>query len=143
MAHLGIGASALIIADVASSAAGLLGFATATPALTRFGYVGFGVIIGIAIYAHLAHANPARRRGFQLAGATAAAMFIGLMGLLAHDRVGRLSSELYSTNLYPPQLRLARSGTLEEFFARSEALARLVDGERKKSGGSDDDPSND
>lgn len=139
--HLGIGAAALFVFSAWETLSQIVSYALALPGLTRFGYIAIGLIVATAVFLHLNHSNRARPRLFAGIATTVLASVIGFGMLGAYERSGRFATETYSTNLFPPRLRLATAQPLDALINRSTALARLVSAERKPQSGNDDEDS--
>jgi hypothetical protein len=123
----GCGVTALVLYRLASSAAG---YALSLEPLTRYGsHVAIALVAGM-VYFHLATVKPQRTRRFAVICAALAVLGSGLALIGNEQRSGRLGDELYMAVLMPPQMRVSRDHTVDEFMGQVGAMKARLDLER-------------
>jgi hypothetical protein len=123
----GCGVTALAAYRLASSA---LGYAFSIEPLTRFGsHVAIALVAGM-VYFHLATVRPQRTRRFASICVVLAVLGSGLALIGNEQRSGRLGDELYMAVLMPPDMRVSRDHSVDEFMGQVGAMKARLDLER-------------
>jgi hypothetical protein len=123
----GCGLAALTGYRLATSAAG---YALSLEPLTRYGSpVAIALLAGM-VWFHLATVRPRRTRRFAFICVAMALLGSGLAFIANEQRSGRLGDELYMSVLMPPQIRVSRDHTVDEFMGQVGAMKARLDFER-------------
>jgi hypothetical protein len=125
----GCGAAALTLYRLGTSAAG---YALSLEPLTRYGsHVAIALVAGM-VYFHLATVRPQRTRRFAFICVALSVLGSGLALIGNEQRSGLLGDELYMSVLMPPQMRVSRDHTVDEFMGQVGAMKARLDVERAK-----------
>jgi hypothetical protein len=123
----GCGVTALAAYRLASSA---LGYAFSIEPLTRFGsHMAIALVAGM-VYFHLATVRPQRTRRFASICVVLTVLGSGLALIGNEQRSGRLGDELYMPVLMPPDMRVSRDHSVDEFMGQVGAMKARLDLER-------------
>jgi pSer/pThr/pTyr-binding forkhead associated (FHA) protein len=123
----GCGLAVLTVYRLATSAAG---YALSIEPLTRYGsHVAIALVAGM-VWFHLATVRPQRTRRFAFICVVLAVLGSGLAFIGNEQRSGRLGDELYMSVLMPPQMRVSRDHTVDEFMGQVGAMKARLDFER-------------
>jgi hypothetical protein len=136
--HLFIVACALAAAFVWEEASEVVAYALSAESIAGFNAIGGYLILGVAVYHHLAAIRPHRLR---FARQLAATLVIALVGFsLVQNQINsrRFADDLYMSALKPPILRLAGETPSSTFFDDARRLKAVVDRERKDLPGEDE-----
>lgn len=140
IAGVGYGAIALWL-----FASNLLGYAFSLSVLTAYSRPVLDVLMVGTILFHIHQIKPFTPRRLRLTGLPLLLLLMGYNFMDVYQRTGKLSEELYMSQLLPPALRVVSNQTPETFFNAAKALQEQADRARKKpvaSGGEIDESEN-
>lgn len=125
----GCGLALLVLLRLAASAAG---YAFSLEGLTRYGsHVVIAVVAGMA-YFHLATVRPQRTRRLATVCAALALFGSGLVLIANEQRIGQVGDELYMSVLMPPEMRVSRDHSIDEYMGQVGAMKARLDVERAR-----------
>jgi hypothetical protein len=136
--HLLIVACALAAGLAWEEASETVAYALSLAPLAGFNAIGGYIILGVAIYYHLAAIRPLRARFARQLAITAVLALVGFS--LVQNQIGsrRLGDDLYLSALKPPAVRLVSDTASGAFFDDARRLKSVVDRERKDLPGDDE-----
>ncbi len=137
--HVRIASVLYVAVEAIGGVSNLLAFSFSWESFARFDYLAFLVATAGGIYAHLAAVLPKRRTG--LAWAVAAAVILGAPAWLGSQWLEnmRLSSNLYMSSVFPPNLRVADAVPVSQFLQEAQSLRERLDRRLDDDDYSDDD----
>lgn len=110
----------------------LLGYAFSLEELTAYSRPVLDLLMVGTILFHIHQIKPFNPRGLRLTGLPLLLLLWGYNFMDVYQRTGKLSDELYMSQLLPPSLRLAANQTPDTFFSAAKALQDKADRARKK-----------
>jgi hypothetical protein len=125
----GCGLALLVLLRFAASAAG---YAFSVEGLTRYGsHAVIAIVAGMA-YFHLATVRPQRTRRLATICAGLAVFGSGLVLIANEQRIGQVGDELYMSVLMPPEMRVSRDHSIDEYMGQVGAMKARLDVERAR-----------
>lgn len=109
-----------------------LAYAFSQEFLTRYAsHVGMMILAGIVFF-HLLTISPRHPRRFGVMVGLFGVLAVGFLLMISYQRQGRLTDELYMSQLLPPVLRVASDKPIAQFIAEAAQLKSGIDAERLK-----------
>lgn len=128
--HLFIFGCALLGITLYKVVSSILGFAFSLELLTRYTSQVDVLIVAAAIFFHLGTVKAHRTRQFATTCLILAILGSGLILISNEQRTGRIADELYMPLLLPPQMRVSRDHSVDEFMEGVSAMKAKLDQER-------------
>lgn len=125
----GCGLKLMVSLRLAASSAG---YAFSLEGLTRYGsHVVIAIVAGM-LYFHLATVRPQRTRRLATICAALAVFGSGLVLIANEQRIGQVGDELYMSVLMPPEMRVSRDHSIDEYMGQVGAMKARLDVERAR-----------
>lgn len=141
--HVRIACAIYLAGEAVQAVASLTAFAFSWESLSRFGYLLVLVVAACGICAHLAAVLPRRRVG--ITWAVVAVVALGIPAWLGSQWLDhmRLSSQLYMSSLFPPNVRMVPAVPVPQFLQEAQSLRGRLDRRMRNDDHADGSPDDD
>jgi len=128
--HVFIAASGLLVAQVWAALGSVFAYAFSWEFLSRYDSHVYVAIACATLYFHLCTIKPRHPKRMFSVAMLMCCIGSALVLMLNYQRSGRLTDELYMSDLYFPALRMNKNATMNGFFNAAESLKTEVDHQR-------------